>query len=354
MIVDENSRTHKKVLISFHFIFSLMATSLDAQLDKKEMLRYLDILGYFDNLSIPNDLKIIKNGGGSDLIPVYFVAKSGDDLYICTRGATDANDFRIVLEIDNVDYLDGRAHKGILNAAHTIVNQLENEIKETKGTIHVLGHSLGSATSVGISVILRLEKGMENVKCYNFAQFPVFSKQIADKTRSWMTTVIYGSDIVPKLTNKNVGRLLNTMAPPGPQQEQGIQSLKQMVQGMMINIVQGQGVTDQNQLIAVQNVLSEKLDKLVSMSLINDYSLTPVLCGTLYHILPHTNLETKVTTYNVIPYNENLGLDLFGMMMGVQQHYIRFYRQILHQIYDQKQEEPKPAPSGPVMDEDLD
>ena len=323
--------------------------SLDSQLNKQEMLFNLDISGYFDNLGLPPDFQIIKEGGGKDLVPLYFAAKRGDDLYICARGATDANDFRIVLDIDNVDFLDGRAHRGILNAGHTIVSELENEIKATKGKIHCTGHSLGAATAISVSTILRLERGMENVDCYNFAQFPVFSKQIADKTRSWMTSIIYGSDIVPKLTNKNVGRLINVMAPPGPQQEQGILSLKQMVQGMMLNIVKGQGVTDENQLAAVANVLSEKLDKLVSMSLIDDYSLSPVLSGTLYHILPQTDFQTQVTTYAVIPYNENLGLDLLGMMMGVNEHYIRFYREVLHRIYD-----PKPAPQGPTMDEDLD
>ena len=327
--------------------------SLEAQLNKAEMLHNLDILGYFDGLELPADFKVVKNGGGQNLVPLYFAARTGDDLYICARGATDANDFRIVFQIDNVDFLDGKAHSGVLNAAHKIVEELDDEIKNTKGKIYVLGHSLGAATSIGVSVVLRLEKGMENVFCYNFAQFPVFSKQIADKTRSWMTSIIYGQDIVPKLTNKNVGQLLNAMAPPGPQREQGILSLKQMVQGMMTNIVQGQGVTDQTQLQAVANVLSEKLDKLVEMSLVTDYSMSPVLSGTLYHIISNVDYQTNQMSYQIIPYNENLGLNLFSMMMGVQEHFIKFYRQILHKLFDPKPAE-NPQPSGPTQDDDLD
>ena len=324
--------------------------SLDSELNKEEMLRNLDILGYFDGMSLPEGMKVIKNGGGKDLVPIYFAARQGDNLYICTRGATDANDFQIVLNIDNVDFLDGKAHEGILNASRAIVSDLNEEISQTKGKILVMGHSLGAATSIGISCILRLEKNMENVFCYNFAQFPVFSKVIADKTRDWMTSIIYGNDIVPKLTTQNIVGLFKAMTMRNPNFEEGVKSVKSMVEGLMKGIVSGQGVTDQDQLNAVGNVISEKIDKIIEMSKLSDFSQTPTLCGKLFHIVQSINYQTQQATYNVVPYVLENHIDVFGIMFGVQQHYIKFYHQILHQIYDKK---PEPA-KAPVADDDLD
>jgi hypothetical protein len=324
--------------------------SLDSELNIENMLRNLDILTHFDGVSLPEGMEVIKKGGGKDHVPLFFAATHGDDLYICVRGATDANDFQIVFHNDNVDFLDGKAHKGILSAARSIIEQLDAEISKTKGKIFAMGHSLGAATTIAVSGILRLEKNMENVFCYNFAQFPVFSKTIADKTRDWMTSVIYGNDIVPKLTTQNLVDLFRTMTAQSPSLEEGIKSVKTMVEGLMKGVVEGQGVTDPQELNAVINVLSENIDRIVQMSQLNDFSDTPTLSGKLFHIVPQVNHETNQTTYNVVPYVLSNRIDFFGIMFGVQQHYIKFYHQTLHHLCGKKPEV-KPAPTP---DDDLD
>ncbi|EAX98727.1 Lipase family protein [Trichomonas vaginalis G3] len=323
----------------------------EARLNKEYMLHCLNILAHFDGVNLPAGVTEIKAAGGqNEKLPVYFIASEGNDYFVCTRGATDANDFEIVLEIDLVPFLNGKAHKGILDAARKIVEDNEEILKQCKGQIHVIGHSLGAATSIGVSTVLRLEKHYTNVDCYNFAQFPVFSKEIADQTRDWMTSVIYGEDIVPKVTNKNVSMPLNAMAPPGPNQAQAIQGLKSTIAGMMQNIVAGQGVTDKQQLNNVAAVLDVKLDKLVEMAT-NVDPQSPTLSGTLLHVVQRTDYWTGVTSYHVIPYDENMGINFFGLMIGVQQHYIKFYSQVLHKAYD-KQE--APAAKEPTAGLDLD
>lgn len=316
---------------------------MESKLNKVYMLHVLDILSHFDGTKLPDGVKELKSAGGeNEKLPVYFLAQEGEDLFVCTRGATDANDFQIVLDIDLVPFLNGKAQKGILEAAKRIVADNEELLKSWKGKIHVVGHSLGAATSVAISTILRLEKNFSNVDCYNFAQFPVFSSEIANQTRDWMTSVIYGEDIVPKITHKNVSLLINMMAPPGPNQAQGIASLKSTISGMMVNIVAGQGVTDKQQLADVAAVLNEKLDKLVQMAFNLDPQ-SPALCGTLLHVVPVTNYQTQQVTYEVKPYNENMTINFFGLMLGVQQHYIRFYSQVLNQAYGKKEEIKEPT-----------
>ena len=213
---------------------------------------------------LPSPLnKIISRGGGTTLKPFFYLAKGNDDLYICIRGASEPGDFAIVLDFEREDFLTGKAHHGVLESSRWIISECEKYINECKGRIICTGHSLGGATSAMIATILKLEKKLNNIIAISFAPFPIFTKEISNQTETFIWSFVYGNDLVPRLNSNVIASLVNMFVPPGPNQQNGIIMLQNILMQMLQGILRTNGITDNNSLYQLQ----QKLPNLVNILL---------------------------------------------------------------------------------------
>jgi len=297
---------------------------------KEFALHCLNVIGYFDGAPLPDNMRITGIGGGElSGNARYFTAVKGDDLYICVRGATEPGDFEMVLDFESRPFLDGYVHGGIEKASRWVLSQLQDQLNGFNGRVICTGHSLGAVTTSLIAMILKYEMGKSNIIALNFAPFPIFSKSIAERTKSFITTVIFNNDIVPRINGANISKLLSLLVPPeGPQREMGKNRAKTMVLSMMQNVMKSQGVTDQKIVASVYEKVGNRVIEMIDkIDVIRGYQY--FLGGILFHVIEKMDAQTAKKNYRIESYNENLGLDLFGMMMGVSEHFYSHYKQVI-------------------------
>eukprot|EP00581_Thalassiosira_minuscula_P001136 CAMPEP_0183734882 /NCGR_PEP_ID=MMETSP0737-20130205/45033_1 /TAXON_ID=385413 /ORGANISM="Thalassiosira miniscula, Strain CCMP1093" /LENGTH=804 /DNA_ID=CAMNT_0025968495 /DNA_START=326 /DNA_END=2740 /DNA_ORIENTATION=+ len=148
---------------------------------------------------------------------------------LCVRGSLSLDDYVINLQVDpeNLSELgteygfDGNGeycHAGYLARAkwicedlkrHNILDRLLN--KETgkyrEGYIlRVTGHSLGAGTAAPLAIMLRSQ--YPNLRCLCFAPpGGLFSKGLATRSQSFVTTYVLNTDLVPRISTRTVERL---------------------------------------------------------------------------------------------------------------------------------------------------
>lgn len=172
--------------------------------------------------------KLYIEGGEGTSMPLYFAASrdpnaaqrssskttkrqsnsapnAPEDLFIFVRGTTTIDDILRDLDFQTIEMFDGKIHEGAFNAAFNIINALyDNYIKECKGNVFVVGHSLGGAVAAVITAILRLGRNMKNVYGILAAPFPPFTKNIRDATKDFIISFIHANDIVPRVNMFNI------------------------------------------------------------------------------------------------------------------------------------------------------
>ncbi|KAG7395576.1 hypothetical protein PHYBOEH_003628 [Phytophthora boehmeriae] len=169
--------------------------------------------------------------------------KQRKELIISVRGSMSFYDFvtdglaEIVpmepneLPDDIPNSFDARTHYGMLRTARQIFKDLQEgsrkalfwdfakancsaesltDNEELDWKIVVCGHSMGAGVSCILAILLR--KLFPNTKAFLYATPPLFDPETAEWTKSFATTVVYGDDIVPRLSISNLANLRDEMA----------------------------------------------------------------------------------------------------------------------------------------------
>ncbi|CAN1281312.1 Diacylglycerol lipase-alpha [Linum perenne] len=106
----------------------------------------------------------------------------------------------------------GYAHCGMVAAARWIaklsspfLRKALDEYPEYK--IKVVGHSLGGGTAALLTYILREQKSFSSSTCVTFAPAACMTWDLAESGKSFITTVINGSDLVPTFSTASIDHL---------------------------------------------------------------------------------------------------------------------------------------------------
>lgn len=181
----------------------------------------------------------------------YSIVKDAErrELIICVRGSMSFYDFvtdgLAKVEAMHPDELPtdipnrhaARTHYGMLRTARSLFNDLQvgtrkqlfwdfawrycrlahdaSSVSSDIGTqgdwkIVVCGHSMGAGVGAILSVMLK--KYFPSTRAFLYAPPMMFDPQTAAWSKSFMTTAVYGDDIVPRLSIANVTRLRDEMA----------------------------------------------------------------------------------------------------------------------------------------------
>lgn len=99
------------------------------------------------------------------------------------------------------------AHKGMIEAANYIRNQLEqlqliekaSARANSSYSVVLVGHSLGAGTAAILAIMLQHQKYF-NLRCYAYSPpGGLLSLQAAEYSRTFITSVVLGKDVVPRL-----------------------------------------------------------------------------------------------------------------------------------------------------------
>ncbi|KAG7383060.1 hypothetical protein PHYPSEUDO_004044 [Phytophthora pseudosyringae] len=133
---------------------------------------------------------------------------------------------------DDIPYsFDTRTHYGMLRTARQIFKDLQEgtrkavfwdfamancsvgglrDDEDMDWKVVVSGHSMGAGVGCILAILLR--KIFPNTKAFLYASPPLFDPETAVWTKTFATTVVYGDDIVPRLSISNMARLRDEMA----------------------------------------------------------------------------------------------------------------------------------------------
>jgi len=145
--------------------------------------------------------------------PCYFVAQEDREFIITIRGTASVEDCITDLIACSSDFMDGKAHGGILSGAQAVFNETLETVIETVDTekIVIAGHSLGGGTATLLALLYSNYVKENNlnipVHCYAYAPPPVFNQSLPSDLHQNFHTYINYTDCVPRLSIYSVYEL---------------------------------------------------------------------------------------------------------------------------------------------------
>ncbi|ELQ75015.1 putative lipase/calmodulin-binding heat-shock protein [Trachipleistophora hominis] len=157
----------------------------------------------FLNIKDSNLLEIKLN----DAVPhLKFIHKN--KLVVSFRGTESAEDILADVSCDYVEFLDGYAHRGILELAKKFLEEHENVINCYMKTMKLkkivfVGHSLGGAIASLVSILLTIKNCTYPTSVMSFSSPPFLSYNLAKRFNS-VRIFVLGSDVFPRLSYGSV------------------------------------------------------------------------------------------------------------------------------------------------------
>jgi hypothetical protein len=150
--------------------------------------------------------------------PAHFIAlKRGAsgwsknlEILLVIRGTKQIGDFLSDALLDAVDYRGGKCHSGIMLGGQYIAEKHLSFFRDllelsdkTKIKLTILGHSLGA----GMASVAGIEFNDHNyidAKVIGFGCPALLSKELSESTKSFITTVVADSDVVPRMSAASI------------------------------------------------------------------------------------------------------------------------------------------------------
>ena len=153
---------------------------------------------------------------------LLFLDHETSSLVLAIRGTFSLKDAILDAVAEDVPFLNGWAHQGILSGAELILSKVSERMTEvfarpefSNYSLVVTGHSLGAGTAELISMKL-ISSGLlgeREVRCVALAPPPVFRSDLSLPSNISSAIQIYVNnfDLVPRLSMASVARLLATV-----------------------------------------------------------------------------------------------------------------------------------------------
>ena len=150
--------------------------------------------------------------------PAHFVAVKRSqrswspwlEVVMCVRGTKTIDDAITDLLCDYEDYKGGKAHSGLLESGRYLAKKhkkLFQDLLKSSGkpklSLTLVGHSLGAGAASIIAMEYDDEPDFE-VNVIGFGCPAILSKELSEKTKPYITTVVADDDCVPRLSAASV------------------------------------------------------------------------------------------------------------------------------------------------------
>jgi len=144
----------------------------------------------------------------------WMLVSEGEDLFLCVRGSASLEDIATDLACENVAFLHGEAHDGMVAAATNVWQEALPAVQATLQhssfrRLVVCGHSLGGGVALLLGLRLRAD-GQLPLETFAFAVGPppVFHGTANRLLEEGLLVVINGLDLVPRLSFTSVSNLV--------------------------------------------------------------------------------------------------------------------------------------------------
>lgn len=164
---------------------------------------------------------------GKPRMPAYFVAikkegttpsgKGNNDfieLILSVRGTKSLVDMVTDALLEERDYRGGKSHDGVCQSGLCVVEQTKDlllHILETSGRkklkLTLLGHSLGAGAAAIACIEFNDEPNIE-ASCIGFGCPALLNKELSEKWKDKITTIISDSDCVPRMSGATAANML--------------------------------------------------------------------------------------------------------------------------------------------------
>ena len=188
---------------------------------------------------------------------------------LCIRGTYSIGDAIIDIVCDEVPFLDGYAHHGMVDGANRILNKVKPLLRELLldkfpgYKLRITGHSLGAGTAELVTMTLLSSKDSKDdewlneidIKCIALAPPPVYrpgdmAKKLEEDIQKNIIIFVNGNDCVPRLSLANCAWLLAAL--------RGIDNLKLTTYDQLSIIVQ-KSTTKELPILRPTNVVNDLL-----------------------------------------------------------------------------------------------
>lgn len=146
--------------------------------------------------------------------PWWMLVSEGEDLFLCIRGSASLEDIATDLACENVSFLHGEAHDGMVAAAtnvwHEALPAVQAALQQSSfRRLVVCGHSLGGGVALLLGLRLRAESQLP-LETFAFAAGPppVFHGTASRQLEEGLFVLINALDLVPRLSFTSVSNLV--------------------------------------------------------------------------------------------------------------------------------------------------
>uniref|UniRef100_A0A6S8C9I3 sn-1-specific diacylglycerol lipase n=2 Tax=Aplanochytrium stocchinoi TaxID=215587 RepID=A0A6S8C9I3_9STRA len=143
--------------------------------------------------------------------PAYYVSYNSQskNVIIGIRGTSNLEDVFTDILCVNKNFLDVRyGHEGFINGAKNVLKGvrpfIEDLFKPLKYSYTIVGHSLGAGIASILTLFLKEEMKLDNVKCYGYGMPPSMDRLSALGARDYIISVVNNRDIIPRVSLSNM------------------------------------------------------------------------------------------------------------------------------------------------------
>ena len=112
--------------------------------------------------------------------------------------------------VDSVEFHGGVAHAGIVEAGQNLAERYAAVISRFearapgKARVYAVGHSLGAGAAAAAAMELRTSGASSSIKAVGFGTPGFVSLETAHAVKPFVTSVVHGSDVIPRLSESSL------------------------------------------------------------------------------------------------------------------------------------------------------